>query len=123
MARRERGIREKRGRWEYRFMIGGVRHTVLTDFAAIARNQPAARRKMEEHKAKVLANTAVPGLPVQFSDAARQFLHWSEMEHREHPNTAKRHAVSMASLTHFLGRKKVSEVTAGMRHQRSDNPA
>jgi len=113
MAKREKGIREKRGRWEFRFMVGGVRHTVLTDFAATARNLPAARRAMEEHLAKVILNAVLPGRPVRFSEAAKQFLHWSKMEHQEHPNTAKRHAVSMASLTHFLGRKQVDEVTAG----------
>ena len=72
-------------------MIGGRRYTMLTDFAATVRNLAAARRLMEEHKAKALANAVVPGRPVRFSDAARQFLHWSKMEHREHPNTAKRH--------------------------------
>jgi len=104
MAKRARGLREKQGRWEYRFMIGGQRYTMLTDFAATARNLPAARRLMEEHKAKALASAVVPGRPVRFSDTARQFLHWSKMEHREHPNTAKRHAVSMASLVHLFGR-------------------
>jgi integrase len=113
MAKRERGIREKHGRWEYRFMVAGRRHTMLTDFAATARNLPAAKRAMMEHRAKLMANTIVPGRPVRFSDAIGPFLHWSKMEHREHPNTAKRHAVSMASLTHFLGRQKVAEVTAG----------
>jgi integrase len=113
MAKTEPGIRQKRGRWEYRFTVNGVRHTTLTDFAATARNLSAAKRAMLEHRAKVVANAILPGRPVAFSDAAGQFLHWSKMEHREHPNTAKRHAVSMASLTHFLGRKKVAEVTAG----------
>lgn len=94
-------------------MMGGVRHTMLTDFAATARNLPAARRAMEEHRAKVMTNTLLPGHPVRFSEAAKQFLRWSKMEHQEHPNTAKRHAVSMASVTHYLGRKQVDEVTSG----------
>jgi len=67
----------------------------------------------EDHRAQIQQMLVPPSGPIPFDAAAEHFLQWSRLEHRDHPNTARRHAVSMASLTHFFGRKSVERITPG----------
>ncbi len=48
-----------------------------------------------------------------FDEAASMFLRWAEGEHRQHPETARRLAVSFASLQPFFGKRPVHSITAG----------
>jgi integrase/recombinase XerD len=109
----KRGIRERYGRWEYRFRVGGQDYSVLTDLRATKRNLKAAENLRAKHRQDVVQMVVPPSGPVPFNEAAEFFMHWSAMEHREHPNTARRHAVSMSSLSAYLGRRPVERITAG----------
>ena len=114
VAKSERkGIRERYGRWEYRFMFAGQKVQVLTDLRATKRNLATARKLRDEHRQQVLGMKVPLVGAVSFAEAADRFVHWSEMEHREHPNTARRQAVSLASLKEFLGHRRLDQITLG----------
>jgi site-specific recombinase XerD len=108
-----KGIRERYGRWEYRFMVAGQKVQVLTDLRATKRNLATARRLRDEHRQQVLEMKVPLVGAVSVTEAAEHFVHWSEMEHREHPNTARRQAVSMASIKEFLGYRRLAQITVG----------
>jgi len=108
-----KGIRERYGRWEYRFMVAGQKVQLLTDLRATKRNLATARKLREKHRQQVLDMKVPPAGPVLFAEAADHFVHWSEMEHREHPNTARRQAVSVASLRELFGHRRLDQITPG----------
>jgi hypothetical protein len=97
-------IRERGGKWHYRFYVDGYEYTGSTDLAATERNRTAANRV--EAKSRELARTGKAHeltLHVRpFDEAAQEFLTWAEGEHREHPNTTKRLRVSFVSLCAFF---------------------
>lgn len=108
-------IREKGGRWHWRFQVDGAAYSGATDLVATERNRTAANRIEAKARELVLAGRATE-LRVQvrlFSDAAVSFLNWAAGEYRAHPNSAKRLRTSFASLDEFFGPRPVSSVTAG----------
>ncbi len=115
MRRRKRsypGLREKAGKWEYRFMVSGVRYTEITDLEATAENAGAVLRLKDEHRHRVIVGTPIQQR-VQFSEAAERFLGWSRQAHRDHPNTWKRQRTSLASLKAMMGQHFMDSITAG----------
>ncbi len=100
--------------WAYRFKVQGRQYSGTTDLKVTASNLAAAAAAMEKHKAQVSAGKTVSSVTVTLRDAAKQFIVWSESEHREHPNTARRQKVSLNVLQEFFGGDKtLRSITAG----------
>lgn len=108
-------IRNRNGKWEWRFWVDGQEYSEVTDLGATKRNEAEAHRR--EQRARDLVEQGKGHLlRIQvrsFNEAAEQFLIWAKGEYREHPNSAKRLAGSFASLIQFFGRRPVSAITAG----------
>lgn len=109
--RREKGLRVKRGKWEYRFQYGGQPIQKVTDFAATAQNRVAALAAMEGHKRNLLQGTVPERIVhIPFASAAAHFLEHYRSETKEHPNTAKRTSGSLGSLIVFFHQRAVSSI-------------
>lgn len=102
-------LRERNGKWHYRFQFNGAVYSGDTGLAAIERLQNAAMR-IEAEAFKLVQAGKADHLKLQvkpFNDAAEQFLTWARGEYRNHPASAERLAVSFASLTLFFGKLPV----------------
>ena len=108
-------LRKANGKWHWRFQIDGIVYRGGTGLAANARNRTAALRMEAEARRTVLEGRSYMLKVIQrpFSDAAEAFLTWAEGEHQEHPQTARRLAVSFASCKTFFGDQPVHSITAG----------
>lgn len=108
-------IRERAGKWHYRFWVNGEEYSASTGLPATERNKTAALRKEAAARELVLAgrSSELRLQVVKFSDAVSMFLEWVTGEYREHPASARRLATSFASIGVFLKGKSVSAVTAG----------
>jgi integrase len=109
------GLRERNGKWHYRFMVAGAWYSDNTGLVATERNKTAASRvEAEAHKLVSEGRAHLLKLrPIRFSEAAEKFLSWVDAEYREHPNSAKRIRTSFASLGEFFKREMVATVTPG----------
>ena len=96
------GLRDKNGKWEYRFMVDGRPYQRQTDLEATARNASVALKLREDHRQVVLLGEEVKKR-VRFNEATERFIAWSRQAHRDHPNTWKRQRTSLASLKEMLG--------------------
>ena len=108
-------LRNRGGRWHYRFKLDGKEYSGTTDLAATKQNLREAQQIESEHL-KALREGRRPSLRVvvrQFSDAIRDFLQWAEVEYREHPSSYRRLKTSFASATEFFGRDAVSLIDDG----------
>lgn len=106
------GIREMKGKWQYRFTADGKRYSVITGLEATKRNLAAATAQMQEHKKRIQRGRKLSG-EVAFTDAADRFLEWSKHEHAAKPNTWKRQRISLVSLRTFFTGRRIREVTPG----------
>ena len=108
-------LRRGNGKWHWRFQIDGMIYRGATGLADTERNRTPASRIEHEARQKVLAGQAesLKLKSIPFNEAADQFLEWAEGEHRAHPQTARRLAVSFASCREFFGERPVRSVTAG----------
>ena len=106
------GLREKNGKWEYRFMADGRPYQRLTDLEATARNAGVVLKLREDHRQMVLLGEAVKQR-VRFNEAAERFIAWSRQAHRDHPNTWKRQKTSLASLKAMLGHLYMDNLKSG----------
>lgn len=109
------GLRIRRGRLHYRFMLAGAEYTGSTGYAATERNLPRAMKSLEAVREKVLAGEAssIKLAPKPFSDAATMFNDWANGEYSAHPATARRLAVSMTSLSAFFGKAALHSINPG----------
>lgn len=116
------GIRIVHRKWHYRFELAGQEYTGNTGSDATASDPARAQRNREralQAEAKARATVehgkgdALRIRPRGFSEAAADFLGWAEIEHRDHPQTARRLQTSFASLLEFFCAVQVSGVTAG----------
>ena len=109
------GLRNRDGRWHYRFMVAGRWYSGNTGLVATERNRTAATRaEAEAHRLVSEGKAQLLRLqPIPFSEAAAKFLIWADGEYREHPNSAKRLRTSFASLKQFFKREMMASVTAG----------
>ncbi len=98
------GLREKRGRWEYRFTIDGQRVSKLTDLAATEQNMPAAQREEKKHRDSILkGERPAKRLRIRsFNEAVVEFIEYVKVKYAEHPATARRIVTSMASCKEFF---------------------
>lgn len=107
-------IRERSGRWYYRFRLLGRQYEVTTGLEATKQNLNAAKTMEAQRRLELTdglnRNT---GCGLTFQIAAREFLTWCHgTRYREHPNSAKRISGSFASLIGFFGDRPVTEITA-----------
>jgi integrase len=104
-------LRDRNGTWHYHFKLDGKRYTKTTGLAATKRNETAARDKEAEHR-RALREGRSPRriLAREFTDAAKDFLLWAEVEYRAHPNSYRRIATSFSSAKEFFGREAVSRI-------------
>ena len=108
-------LRERGGKWNYRFQLDGKEYSGATDLDATERNRTKAQDVESEHRRALMEGRAPERKVVvrRFIDAAAEFLKWAAMEYREHPNSARRLAVSFASATEFFAEQPVSMIDAG----------
>jgi site-specific recombinase XerD len=108
-------LRNRNGKWNYRFKLDGKEYSGTTDLAATKQNMRAAQDRESEHRQE-LREGRRPSRPIQvreFNEAARSFLEWAKMEYRAHPNSYHRIATSLTSAKQFLGREPVSLIGPG----------
>ncbi|HXE08456.1 MAG TPA: site-specific integrase [Acidobacteriaceae bacterium] len=108
-------IRNRNGKWHYRFELDGREYSGATDLAATARNESAARQTEAEHR-KALVEGRSPSRRLvvrQFDDAVTEFLRWAQTEYRAHPNSYKRIRTSMTSAKEFFAQRPISTIHDG----------
>lgn len=107
-------LRVKRGKWEYRFSVNGLRVSRLTDLEAIEPNRTKAERLEKQHRDRILQGHAQPRQPrsMRFLAAVEEFIEHCEALHQDHPSTVARVRTSLASLRAFFERRAVAAITA-----------
>src|SRR4051794_27499187 len=108
-------LRNRNGRWHYRFKVDGREYAETTGLDATKQNKTKAL-EMEILHRQALREGRRPEHRVtvrQFNDVAKEFLEWTETEYREHPNSHRRLAVSMTSAKEFFQKEPVSLIDAG----------
>ena len=111
----EMPIRVRNRKLEWRFMAQGQEYSHITDLDDTPRNRTKVQR-LEAEAHRLVLDGRAPDLRLQvqpFSSASDKFITWARGEYSAHPNTAKRLAVSMASLKLHFGKRALSSVTAG----------
>jgi integrase len=105
-------VRNRGGKWHYRFMYAGKEYSQTTGLSATKQNLREAERMQSDHMRDLREGRTTHRKIVvrQFSDAADLFLKWAEVEHKEHPSSARRLAVSFASARLFFGVEPVSMI-------------
>ncbi|MGC2614406.1 MAG: tyrosine-type recombinase/integrase [Terracidiphilus sp.] len=103
-------LRERSGKWHFRFRLDGKRYEGTTGLAATSRNERKAQ-EMELDYRRALEEGRRPTRKVQvreFNDAVEDFLEWAKAHYREHPNSYKRIKTSLASAKEFFTNTPVS---------------
>lgn len=120
-------IREKNGKWHYRFHINGRPFYGPTGLDATPRNVTAAMRKEAEARRLVLeGKERLLKLEIRpFNEAAEQFLTWADGEYPKE-STSKRIRGSFNSLTAYFKKTPLTAITVGMiddfkSHRRSEH--
>jgi integrase len=106
-------LRQKNGRWEYRFKIAGLpRVSNLTGLEATEPNKRKAERLERDHRDRILKGLQPPRKPkaIIFSAAADEFLKHCRVQHKDHENTAIRVKTSMASLLEMFRNRSVPSI-------------
>jgi integrase len=105
-------LREKNGKWEYRFRINGERVTRLTDLAATTENRLRAEKLEQKHRDSIVRGDqpARQQTARGFSNASEEFLEWCKIQHKDKPNTWKRVSVSLWSLREHFGNQNVTSI-------------
>ncbi len=107
-------LRERCGKWHYRFQADGREFHGSTQLPATEANRPAAAQKEAAVRALVEVghgDALSPGR-ISFGGALRRHLRWCYTEYK--PSSARRFEISFASLRRFFGdRRKVGSITAG----------
>jgi len=109
-------LRNRGGIWHFRFKVDGREYAETTDLAATKQNEKEAQQREVEYR-QALREGRRPFRRIvvcEFRDAAKEFLDWADVEHRQHPNSYRRIATSFASAKEFFGRKPVSVIDEGL---------
>lgn len=108
-------LRDRGGKWHFRFRLDGKRYEGTTGLAATSRNERRAqemeldyRRALEEGR-RPTRRVVVRG----FSDAVDEFLERARAHYREHPSTYRRIKTSLASAREFFATTPVSLIDEG----------
>lgn len=108
-------LRNRHGKWNYRFKLDGKEYSGTTDLAATKQNMRSVQDKESKHRQELREGRS-PSRPIQvreFNEAARGFLEWAKMEYRAHPNSYHRIATSLTSAKQFFGGQPVSLIDPG----------
>ena len=105
-------LREKNGKWEYRFCISGERVTKLTSLAATDANRGRAQKLEQKLRDAIMRGESSPRrkLARRFINASEEFMAWCSIHHGEKPNTVKRISVSLWSLREWFGKQNVAAI-------------
>ncbi|HLG97236.1 MAG TPA: site-specific integrase [Bryobacteraceae bacterium] len=106
------GLRIKNERWQYRFRVAGQTVQVCTGLVATERNKAKAARQEATHRQEILEGRwGITSLtPRTFETAVPDFEEFCKIEYTQHPATATRISVSMASCRAFFGNTIVSMI-------------
>jgi integrase len=104
-------LREKNGKWHYRFQVDGKPYSGSTGLEATSRNESGALRMEMKARERIEAGEAVKVQAKPFNEAAEAFLDYADGEYRAHPNTALRLRTSFSSLIVFFGGDPVRSIT------------
>lgn len=109
------GLRERNGKWEWRFKVNGHEYSEVTDLAATKRNETKARQREAEARRLVLEGRQdelrLQVVPVV--SAIEQFNEWARGEYSAHPNSAIRLRSSLVSVGEFFSRRPLASLTQG----------
>lgn len=108
-------IRERSGKWHYRFVVDGQEHTGSTGLAAVPKNagkalkkEAEARELVEEGKAHLVKIKSQP-----FNKALEEYLQWAKGEHADSPATYADARSKTAAAKEYFGAQPVHTITAG----------
>jgi site-specific recombinase XerD len=107
-------LRQRGGKWHFRFKLDGREYAGTTGLAATSRNETRARQMELEYR-KALEEGRRPTRRVlvrEFSDGADEFLEWAKTHYREHPNSYRRIKTSLASAKVFFAQTPISLIDA-----------
>lgn len=108
-------LREKNGRWEYRFVINDQpRVSKLTGLEATEQNRKKAEQLEQKHRDRINQGLERARKPktIVFAAAVKDFLKHCFVEHKDHPNTANRVKTSMTSLLEMFGNRAVAPLAS-----------
>lgn len=105
-------IREKNGKWEYRFRLNGVRVTCVTDLEATEQNRPRAERLESKRRDAILKGESPVRrqAPRGFLSASVEFVESLKTRQKEKASTVKRVETSMASLREWFEHKNLGAI-------------
>lgn len=109
-------LRKREGKWHYRFQVNKIGKSGNTGLDATRKNLNAAMQMEAERRREAIEETQDATrkfCEAPFSEVAEEFLEWTEMEHRDHPNTARRIKTSFANLIVFFRDQLVPKITPG----------
>lgn len=100
-------IRERNGRWEYRFSVRGDRVSRVTDWVATEANRKRAEQAATQHRDQILQGMRPAKEPParRFSEAVEEFMQAVQVQHQDKPATVHRVATSMVSARLFFGQR------------------
>ena len=103
-------LRNRGGKWHFRFNHDGKEYAGTTGLAATKQNVNQALQMEWEYRQALMEGRRPSRRIVvrEFTVAADEFLGWAVGHYVEHPNSYKRVATSFASLKEFFGKQPVS---------------
>lgn len=109
------GLREMRGKWQYRFRVQGHDVSVITALAATERNRKKALQLEAAHRQGIHEGRwgFRPLKPRAFSEALPEFFKWVDMQYQNSPASARRIRTSMSSCGVFFGKQMLSMIHPG----------
>lgn len=101
----ERGLREKNGKWEYRFKLNGQPYSRVTDLEAVPVNIVKAHAERTAHIEELKkGKPVIKRVIVSLDHAVPKFMSWYRSEHQN--RKCKWAASLMASFQFYLERTK-----------------
>ncbi len=103
------GLRNMRGKWQYRFRVQGQDVCVLTALEATERNRKKAEREEAAHRQAILEGRwgFRPLKARAFTEAVKEFIAWCKVEYQDKPESWRRIATSMTSCSAFFGKNQM----------------
>jgi integrase len=107
----EKGLREKNGKWEYRFDLRGRSYSQVTDFEAVAENINAAQAERAAHIRELKAGKNVfRRISVPLDKAVSEFNRWYRSEHPRGGNCAWATSLMSSFQFYFEAHKTALEM-------------
>src|SRR4029077_15805884 len=83
------GLRNMRGKWQYRFRVQGQGVCVLTALEATERNRKKAEQEEAAHRQAILEGRwgFRPLKARAFTEAVKEFIAWCKVEYQDKPES------------------------------------